>query len=471
MTVRSRFAPSPTGYLHVGGARTALFAWLFAKKHQGQFVLRVEDTDRERSTEASVQVILEGMDWLDLSYDEGPFYQTERLERYQEAIQTLLDKGLAYRCYCSKERLDALREEQLSKKLKPRYDGHCKTHLENDVTKPHVIRFKTPEEGSVVFNDLIRGTIEVKNTELDDLIIARTDGMPTYNLSVVIDDADMQISHVIRGDDHINNTPRQINLYRALELPVPEFAHVPMILGEDGKRLSKRHGAVSVMEFREQGYLADALMNYLVRLGWAHGDQEIFSREEMIEHFDLSAVSRAPAAMNLSKLDWLNQHYIKEGNRDIVLAEFEWHLEQAQIDTTDGPEPGQVFEALQERATTLKAMAESSRYFFEDFDEFEPTAAKKHLRGVALEPLKAMFEVFASQKNWSKASLQQSVNDTAEKLDLKIGKVGMPLRVAVTGAGMSPSLDITLELIGKERVLNRLQAAISFIEQRLKESA
>ncbi|MGD8591156.1 MAG: glutamate--tRNA ligase, partial [Chromatiales bacterium] len=313
MTVRTRFAPSPTGYLHVGGARTALFSWLYARKHGGKFVLRIEDTDLERSTAESVNVILEGMTWLGLEYDEGPFYQTHRFERYNEVIGELMDRGMAYRCNCSRERLDGLREAAMQRKEKPRYDGHCRNR-QVDPEEPHVIRFRNPDSGIVVVDDLIRGRVVFNNEELDDLIIRRTDGSPTYNLTVVVDDMDMQISQVIRGDDHLNNTPRQINILQALGMPVPQYGHVPMILGNDGSRLSKRHGAVSVMQYREDGFLPEALLNYLVRLGWSHGDQEIFTIDEMIELFDIDAVNKAASSFNTEKLLWLNQHYIKSAD-------------------------------------------------------------------------------------------------------------------------------------------------------------
>lgn len=312
MTVRTRFAPSPTGFLHVGGVRTALFSWLYAKRHHGEFILRIEDTDQERSTKESVRAILDGMAWLGMDYDEGPFYQTERYERYKQVAQQFLDEGKAYRCECSKERLEALRTEQLAAKEKPRYDGHCRDKNLPISDKPFVIRFKNPEQGTVTFHDEVYGEIHVANSELDDLILVRSDGHPTYNFAVVIDDIDMKITHVIRGDDHINNTPRQINLFQALKAPIPVFAHLPMILGEDGKRLSKRHGAVSVLQFKELGVLPHALLNYLVRLGWSHGDQEIFSIKEMIECFDLKNVSRGVSSFNYEKLYWLNQHYTKK---------------------------------------------------------------------------------------------------------------------------------------------------------------
>ncbi|GAA4352721.1 glutamate--tRNA ligase [Kangiella taiwanensis] len=468
MTVKTRFAPSPTGYLHVGGARTALYSWLYAKRHQGQFVLRIEDTDRERSTDESVEAIFQGMEWLGLGHDEGPFYQTHRFDRYKEQIENLLEQGKAYRCYCSKERLDALREEQQANKQNIGYDGHCRNLStdEQDTSKPHVIRFKNPEEGKVVFNDLIKGEIAVSNSELDDLIIARTDGTPTYNFTVVVDDLDMEISHVIRGDDHVNNTPRQINMIEALGAKAPLYAHVPMILGDDGKRLSKRHGAVSVMQYRDQGYLPQAVLNYLVRLGWSHGDQEVFSLDEMIELFDLKDVNRAPSAFNTDKLNWLNQHYMKTLPAEEVLKHLQWHIDVAGLDLTSGPDIKSLIPAMAERVKTLQELVESVRYFYEDFEEFDAKAAKKHLRPVAREPLETIKAKIQAQYDWSADSLHALVSATADELELGMGKVGMPLRVAVTGSGMSPDLGVTLEWIGKDRVLTRIDKALEFIAER-----
>ncbi|GAA4355366.1 glutamate--tRNA ligase [Kangiella marina] len=468
MTVKTRFAPSPTGYLHVGGARTALYSWLYAKKHEGQFVLRIEDTDRERSTEESVQAIFEGMEWLGLSHDEGPFYQTHRFDRYKEQINVLLEEGEAYRCYCSKERLEKLREEQQASKQNIGYDGHCRNMSadEQDMSKPHVIRFKNPQDGKVVFDDLIKGQIAVSNSELDDLIIARTDGTPTYNFTVVVDDLDMGISHVIRGDDHVNNTPRQINMIEALGAAVPKYAHVPMILGEDGKRLSKRHGAVSVMQYRDLGYLPQAVLNYLVRLGWSHGDQEVFSVEEMIRLFDLKDVNRAPSAFNTEKLNWLNQHYMKTLPVEEVLKHLEWHIKAADLDLSAGPDIKALIPEMAERVKTLNELAEAVRYFYEDYDEFDAKAAKKHLRPVAREPLELAKAKLSASENWSAEALHALVSATAEELELGMGKVGMPLRVAVTGSGMSPDLGITLEWIGKERVIKRIDKALGFIAER-----
>lgn len=378
MKIKTRFAPSPTGYLHVGGARTALYSWLFARNHGGEFVLRIEDTDLERSTPEAIEAIMDGMNWLSLEWDEGPYFQTKRFDRYNAVIDQMLEEGTAYKCYCSKERLEALREEQMAKGEKPRYDGRCRhSHEHHADDEPCVVRFANPQEGSVVFDDQIRGPIEFSNQELDDLIIRRTDGSPTYNFCVVVDDWDMEITHVIRGEDHINNTPRQINILKALKAPVPVYAHVSMINGDDGKKLSKRHGAVSVMQYRDDGYLPEALLNYLVRLGWSHGDQEIFTREEMIKYFTLNAVSKSASAFNTDKLLWLNHHYINALPPEYVATHLQWHIEQENIDTRNGPQLADLVKLLGERCKTLKEMAQSCRYFYEDFAEFDADAAKK----------------------------------------------------------------------------------------------
>ncbi|NKN31966.1 glutamate--tRNA ligase [Marichromatium bheemlicum] len=467
MTVRTRFAPSPTGYLHVGGARTALFSYLFARRHGGQFVLRIEDTDLERSTEESVNAILEGMTWLGLDYDEGPFYQTHRFDRYNQVIDELLDKGLAYRCDCPRERLDQLREDQMARKVKPRYDGHCRNR-QVDPDKPHVIRFKNPADGVVVVDDMIRGRMPFNNAELDDLIIRRSDGSPTYNLTVVVDDADMGITHVIRGDDHINNTPRQINILRALGCDIPKYAHVPMILGDDGARLSKRHGAVSVMSYREQGYLPEALLNYLVRLGWSHGDQEIFSLEEMIELFDISAVNKAASAFNTDKLDWLNQHYLHHAEPARIARLLSPHLGQLGVDPSTGPELTDVVKAQAARAKTLAELARISTFCYQDFDEFDETSAKKHLRPVAREPLerlRAAFEMMAYE-DWQPDDLKRVVERVSEELEVKMGKVAQPLRVAIVGRAASPGIEETLMLVGKEATLRRIDKALAYIAAR-----
>jgi len=467
MTVRTRFAPSPTGYLHIGGARTALFSYLYARKHGGQFVLRIEDTDLDRSTTESVNAILEGMTWLGLDYDEGPFYQTERFSRYGAVIDELMDQGLAYRCDCPKERLEALRDQQMAQRLKPRYDGHCRGRSV-DPDSPHVIRFCNPTEGVVVVNDLIRGRVAFSNAELDDLIIRRSDGAPTYNLTVVVDDADMGITHVIRGDDHLNNTPRQINILRALGRPVPNYAHVPMILGDDGARLSKRHGAVSVIAFREAGYLPEALLNYLARLGWSHGDQEIFSLHDLIELFDIGDVNRAAAAFNAEKLAWLNQHYIQHGDPRRIAQLLSPHMGKLDIDPTTGPDLAAVVEAQAARAKTLAELAEISAFCYRDFDGYDAAAAKKHLRPAAREGLArlhAAFELMA-YADWTPEALHRTVNRVAEDLGVNLGKVAQPLRVAIVGRAASPGIDITLQLVGKEATLRRIDKALAYIDQR-----
>lgn len=467
MTVRTRFAPSPTGYLHVGGARTALFSWLYAKKTKGQFVLRIEDTDRERSTEESVQAIFDGMEWLGLSHDEGPFFQTDRFPRYLEIIQQLLDQGDAYHCYCSAEEVEAMREEQRANKQKPRYNGKCRHRTEPVDGVSPVVRFKNPETGEVVFDDLVRGEISIANEELDDLIIARSDGTPTYNLTVVVDDIDMNMTHIIRGDDHINNTPRQINIMAALGAKAPLFAHVPMILGDDGARLSKRHGAVSVMQYRDEGFLPEALLNYLVRLGWSHGDKELFTRDEMIELFDIKDVNRTASAFNTEKLLWINQQYIMGSDPEQLIAPLTDQLIALGCDVDNGPSIIEIVKTQQERAKTLKEMAEKSLMFYNDYDEFDEKAAKKNLKAAGLEPLELMLAKFEALEDWSIEPLHQVILDTAETLGLKLGKVAQPLRVALSGTSVSPALDATLFLLGKATCLKNIKRGINYIKNRI----
>lgn len=466
MTVRTRFAPSPTGYLHVGGARTALYCWLYARRHGGTFILRIEDTDLERSTPESVNAILEGMNWLGLEYDEGPFYQTHRFDRYKEVIQQLIDTGHAYRCYCSKERLEHLREAQMAAKEKPRYDGRCRHGRPSDVAEdaPSVVRFKNPQEGAVVIDDQIRGRVIFQNSELDDLIIARTDSTPTYNLTVVVDDMDMHVTHVVRGDDHLNNTPRQMNILLALGVTPPLYGHVPMILGDDGKRLSKRHGAVSVMQYREEGYLPEALLNYLARLGWSHGDQEIFTLDEMIHLFDIKDVNNSASAFNTGKLQWLNQQYLKSSDPAHVTHHLSWHMGRLDIDPSTGPDLAEVVVAQRERAKTLVEMAQNSVYFYRDFDAYDEKAAAKNLQSAVLAPLKALREALAQIEDWTDAAIHAAIERVAAQHELAMGKLAQPLRVALTGGGVSPPIDITTRLIGRERVLKRLDKAIAFIE-------
>ncbi len=463
MTIRTRFAPSPTGYLHVGGARTALFSWLHARKHGGTFILRIEDTDLERSTAESVDAILQGMTWLGLEYDEGPFFQTHRFPRYQEVMEGMLKEGTAYRCYCTKDRLEALRAEQMARKEKPRYDGKCRhgvAHPPKDI--PPVVRFRNPADGAVVVEDLIRGRVVFQNSELDDLIIARSDGTPTYNFTVVVDDLDMKVSHVIRGDDHLNNTPRQVNMLKTLGATPPVYAHVPMILGSDGARLSKRHGAVSVMQYREEGYLPEALLNYLVRLGWSHGDQEVFSIDEMVKLFDITQVHSSAAAFNPEKLLWLNQHYIKSSDPAHVAHHLSYHLGKLGIDPAGGPDLIEVVTAQRERAKTLLEMAQNSAFFYRDDIQYDPKDAAAHLKPEALPLLSALRERLAALPLWLAEAIHATVTGIAEAHALKLGKVAQPLRVAIAGRAVSPPIDVTLALLGREKTLKRLDAALDY---------
>lgn len=465
MTITTRFAPSPTGYLHIGGARTALFSWLYARKHGGDFILRIEDTDLERSTQESVNAILEGMTWLGLEYDKGPFYQTHHFERYKEVIQQLLAQGDAYYCCCGKDELEAVRNEQMANKEKPRYNGKCRAAgHKGDDGRDYVVRFKNPVDGVVKIDDLVKGEIVVANKELDDLVIARSDGSPTYNLTVVVDDMDMKVTHVIRGDDHINNTPRQMNILRALGAPVPLYAHLPMILGADGARLSKRHGAVSVMQFRDEGYLPEALLNYLVRLGWSHGDQEVFSIDEMVEYFKLEDVNVSASTFNTQKLLWLNHHYIMNSDPAHVARHLSWHIGQLGIDPSEGPALVDVVVAQRERCQTLVDMARASAFFYRDFDEYDEKAAKKNFTAEAAEVLVALHQQFAALDDWQGEALHQVVVDLAAARALNMGKVAQPLRVAVTGTSVSPGIDVTLSLLGKAKTLCRIEKALATIK-------
>ncbi len=465
--IRTRFAPSPTGYLHIGGVRTALYSWLYAKKQGGEFILRIEDTDLERSTEESVNAILEGMSWLGLDYDQGPIYQTHRFDRYKEIIQTLMDNNLAYYCYATPEELDEMREQQKAAGEKPRYDGRYRDFTgEPPAGIDPVIRFKNPIDGDVVIEDMVKGTVTINNKELDDLVIARSDGTPTYNLTVVVDDWDMGVTHIIRGDDHLNNTPRQINLYKAIGAEIPKFAHIPMVLGEDGSRLSKRHGAVSVLQYKEQGFLPEALLNYLVRLGWSHGDQEVFTIDEMVKYFNLDSVNSSPSAFDMTKLTWINEQHIKSAAKEHLATHLSHFVTELGCDLNQGPALDEVADLLRERAKTLIEMAEGAVYFYNDFEEFEAGAAKKHLRPVAEEPLQLLLSKLEQLDDWQATPIHQAINDTVSELEVGMGKVGMPLRVAITGGGQSPAIDATAELIGKERCMTRIKMALEFIEQR-----
>ncbi|HET8701982.1 MAG TPA: glutamate--tRNA ligase [Nitrococcus sp.] len=469
MIVKTRFAPSPTGYLHIGGARTALFSWLYARRHGGRFILRIEDTDRERSTREAINTILEGMAWLGLDYDEGPFYQTERLERYREVIQSLLAHGKAYRCYCSRERLAQLRSEQLSHQEKPRYDGRCRSLIEPPAgtSEPPVIRFKTPQEGETIVDDRVRGRIVFRNSELDDLIIARADGTPTYNFVVVVDDMDMAITHVIRGDDHLNNAARQVNILKALGASPPVYAHVPMILDENGRKLSKRTGATSVMEYRDEGFLPEAVLNYLVRLGWAHGDQEIFSIDEMVEHFDIDAINQSAASLNRPKLLWLNQHYLMTSDPTHVGRHLNWHLGMRGIDPADGPPVEEVVKSQAQRSKTLLEMAERSLFFYRDPVEYDAKAARKTFSPQTPELFAKIRAELSALPDWTAESLHGAIMALAQALELKLGDVAQPLRIAVCGGPVSPPIDVTLALLGRETTLRRIEAAKAWIQRHL----
>lgn len=466
MEVRTRFAPSPTGYLHVGGARTALYSWLYARHNNGKFVLRIEDTDRERSTQPAIDAIIEGMKWTGLSWDEGPFYQTKRFDRYNALIDEMLADGRAYKCYCTKERLEKLREDQMKAGEKPRYDGHCADdHSEHSPDEPYCVRFKNPKTGKVKFHDLIRGDIEFDNAELDDLVIRRTDGTPTYNFCVVVDDWDMKITHVVRGEDHINNTPRQINIYKALGAPVPEFAHVSMILGDDGTKLSKRHGAVSVMQYRDDGYLPEALLNYLVRLGWGHGDQEIFSVQEMIELFNLEDVSKSASAFSTDKLKWVNEHYIRTLPAERVAEELEWQMEHAGYDYKNGPALTDIVRIFRERCKTLKEMAEQAVYFYREYEEYEPNAVKKWFKSNSCEALEKVKDKLLKLNDWQAPLIHGTMEEAVNEMQVGFGKVGMPVRLAITGTGQSPDMGEIMAVLGRDKCIARLDRTIEYLKK------
>ena len=471
MIVRTRFAPSPTGVLHIGSIRTALFCWLYAHHHGGRFILRIEDTDRERSTSENVNAILEGMAWLGLDADEGPFFQTQRFDRYREVIDQWVPEGKAYHCYCSKEELAELREKQMTAGERVRYDGRCRDRQQPRDGVDPVVRFRNPLDGEVIVNDQVRGRVVFENAQLDDLIIARSDGTPTYNFTVIIDDHDMGITHVIRGDDHLNNTPRQMNMLAALGADVPAYAHLPMILGSDGAKLSKRHGAVDIREYQEQGYLPEAMLNYLVRLGWSHGDQEIFSIKEMIEYFEIANINQSASAFNPEKLLWLNQQHIIAAPVQRIGNELIPYLIQVGLNPKDGPDPFDVAEGFRERAETLMQMAENARYCYEDFEAIDSKAAKKNLRPVVLEPMRAVRDQFAALTEWSKEAIGVAIEDVAARFEINMGKLGQPIRVAVTGGSVSPPIDVTVWLVGLDRTLKRLDYAIEYIEKRAQASA
>jgi glutamyl-tRNA synthetase len=462
MTVRSRFAPSPTGYLHIGGARTALYAWAYARRHGGQFILRIEDTDVERSTPEAVQAIVDGMQWLGLQHDEGPFFQMQRMPRYKEVIARMLDAGTAYRCYTTPAELDALRDAQRARGEKPRYDGRWRP--EEGKTLPPVpadikpvIRFRNPIGGAVAWEDGVKGRIEISNDELDDLIIARGDGTPTYNFCVCVDDWDMKITHVIRGDDHVNNTPRQINILKALGAEVPVYAHLSMILGDDGQKLSKRHGAVSVMDYPAKGYLRDAVLNYLARLGWSHGDDEVFSMEQFCQWFDLDHITPSAAQFNTEKLNWLNHEYIKKMQPAALADQLKPHLSSLGIDGSKGPDLGRVAELLRDRTPTLVEMAEAARYFYLR-PPLNNELLKQHLVDAAIPALNELATALQST-NWTKGDINSAIKAGVAKHALKMPQLMMPLRVLVTGQTQTPAIDAIMDVLGRDETLARLKVA------------
>ncbi|OGV78154.1 MAG: glutamate--tRNA ligase [Methylotenera sp. RIFCSPLOWO2_02_FULL_45_14] len=459
MIVRTRFAPSPTGFLHIGGARTALFSWAYAKKHGGTFILRIEDTDVARSTPEAVQAILDGMQWLGLDYDEGPFYQMQRMGRYKEVIQTMLQEGSAYYCYSSKDELDALREQQMVDKQKPRYNGKWRPEagkllpaIPKDISP--AIRFKNPQDGVVAWDDLVKGRIEIANSELDDLIIARADGTPTYNFCVVVDDWEMGITQVIRGDDHVNNTPRQINMLKALGATIPQYAHLSMILGDDGQKLSKRHGAVSVMQYDEDGYLPEAVLNYLARLGWSHGDDEIFSMQQFCEWFDLDHITSSAAQFNTEKLNWLNNHYIKQASAESLVGDITKRLAKLNVNVSEAPSLSAVIDLYKERVNTLNELAASIAYFYQK-PVIEQAAAEKHLTA-EIKPAIATLADLLKVVDWQAEAIHHAINEVVTQYQLKFPKVAMPLRVMLTGIAQSPSIDQVMALLGREEVLLRI---------------
>lgn len=460
MSCRTRFAPSPTGFLHIGGARTALYCWLEARRRGGEFVLRVEDTDRERSTQDAVQAILDGMAWLGLQHDEGPYYQTLRLDRYRQVAEDLLRAGKAYYAYESKDEIEAMRNLAMAEGRKPRYNGFYRERNEPLRDDPNrVLRFKTPQAGSVAWQDAVKGRIEISNDELDDLVLIRSDGWPTYNFAVVVDDLDMKITDVVRGDDHVNNTPRQINIYDALGASVPRFAHLPMILGPDGSKLSKRHGAVGVMQYRDDGFLPHALLNYLARLGWSHGDQEIFSIAQLTELFRIEDVNHSASRFDVEKLSWLNQQYLKNDAPEEVALHLGWHLRDQGYDLEQGPDPEDVVVALRERVRTLREMAERAAVWYRPLSEYDPAAVAKHLKGAG-PILGAAHQALSSLAQWSPADIDGALRSTAEGLGLGMGKVAQPMRVAITGTQVSPSIDHTIYLAGRDEALRRIDAAM-----------
>jgi len=461
MSVRTRFAPSPTGFLHIGGLRTALFCWLYARRHGGHFILRIEDTDLERSTGEAIQQILDGLEWAGLDYDEGPFFQTKRFDRYQEAIEELLAEGKAYRCYCSKEELEQMRAQQIARGEKPRYDGRWRERTDSLPGVAPVVRFKNPLVGEVIVEDVVHGRVVFQNAELDDLIIARSDGTPTYNFCVVVDDMDMQITHVIRGDDHLNNTPRQQNMLLALGYEPPVYAHLPMILGSDGAKLSKRHGAVSVLEYRDQGFLPEAVLNYLVRLGWSHGDQEFFTIEEMRSLFDIADVNKSAAAFNFEKLAWLNQQHMMRAPAARVAPVLRWHLERAGVQAADEAMLQHIVLSQRERAKTVREMAQSSVFFFRAPATYDEKAVRKHITADVPALLAEAAAALGELAEWNAPAIHELISGVAAAKGVPLGKLAQPIRLAVCGGTVSPPIDATLAILGKSETLSRLTRALA----------
>jgi glutamyl-tRNA synthetase len=459
MTVRTRFAPSPTGFLHIGGLRTALFCWLYARHHAGHFVLRIEDTDLERSTPEAIQQILDGLEWAGLDHDEGPFYQTKRFDRYKDVIEELLASGKAYRCYCSKEELEQMRAQQIARGEKPRYDGRWRERNDSLPGVSPVVRFKNPLTGEVVVEDVVHGRVVFQNSELDDLIIARSDGTPTYNFCVVVDDMDMQITHVIRGDDHLNNTPRQLNMLLALGQRPPVYAHLPMILGADGAKLSKRHGAVSVLQYRDEGYLPEAVLNYLVRLGWSHGDQEFFSIDEMIRLFDIADVNKSASAFNVDKLTWLNQQHMMRAPPARIVPLLRWHLDREGIQAPNEAQLEEIIISQRERAKTVHEMAVNSVFFFRAPTTYDEKAVRKHVTADVLQLLAETSILLGQLTDWSPHAIHGVISDVAAAKGIPLGKLAQPIRLAVCGGTVSPPIDATLAILGKTEALSRLTTA------------
>src|SRR5580692_10088135 len=460
MIVRTRVAPSPTGFLHIGGLRTALFCWLYARRHSGRFILRIEDTDLERSTGAAIQQILDGMEWAGLIQDEGPFFQTKRFDRYKEVIEEMLAEGTAYRCYCSKEELEQMRTQQAARGEKPRYDGRWRERTDSIPGVPFVVRFKNPLTGEVVVDDVVHGPVVFQNSELDDLIIARSDGTPTYNFCVVVDDMDMQITHVIRGDDHLNNTPRQLNMLLALGASVPVYAHLPMILGPDGAKLSKRHGAVSVLQYRDDGFLPEAVLNYLARLGWSHGDQEIFTIEEMIRLFDVADVNKSASAFNFEKLAWLNQQHMVRAPAARIVPLLRWHLDREGIQAGNDAQLEQIVVVQRERAKTVREMALNSVFFFRAPTTYDEKAVRKHITADVLGLLTEVADALAQVADWSAPVIHKVISGFSAARGISLGKLAQPMRLAVCGGTVSPPIDATLAILGKLESQSRLARAL-----------